>query len=89
MTVKYRNFKELVAAFASGELDRAAYQLIIDNDCSRLAYCGPLPDEMKQDTHEADTWLARKQAEVREWFCGEGHSDWSAACLIANAPRFY
>lgn len=49
MAKKYKNLQELAAAFASGEIDKTKYKLILDNDDSFLAYRGrhastrPLP----------------------------------------------
>lgn len=86
MTTKYKNLKQLAAAFASGELDRKKYRLILDNDDSFLTYCGPLPRGMKKDSDEAASWRDSKSDEARQWFRGNGYADLLDACEAAGIP---
>jgi hypothetical protein len=86
MAVKYKDLQQVAAAFASGELDRSKYVLILDNDCSYLTYCGPLPDGMIEGSAEADAWSAQHHAEVDGWFSGRGYADLLDACLAAGIP---
>jgi hypothetical protein len=84
--MKYKNLQQLAAAFASGELDKTKYKLILDNDCSFLNYVGPLPEGMKPETDEAYDWLDKQHEAAREMFEGNGYSDLLDACLAAGIP---
>lgn len=86
MTMKYKNLQAVAAAFASGELDTAKYKLILDNDCSYLVYCGPIPEGLQAGTYEADVWRDEKNDELRNWFWGNGYADLRDACLAAGIP---
>ena len=86
MAHKYKNLKELAAAFASGEIDKTKYKLILDNDDSFLSYCGPLPDGVDDDTPAADSWRDQKSDEARTLFRGNGYSDLQEACEAAGIP---
>lgn len=84
--MKYKNLRQLAAAFASGELDKTKYKLILDNDCSFLNYVGPLPMGMKPETDEAYEWLDEQHEAARKLFEGNGYSDLLDACLAAGIP---
>jgi hypothetical protein len=84
--MKYKNLQQLAAAFASGELDKTKYKLILDNDCSFLNYIGPLPDGMVTESDEAYTWLDEQHEAARELFEGNGYRDLLDACLAAGIP---
>lgn len=85
--MKYKNLTELAAAFRSGDLNRAHYTLVLDNDGSWLRYIGPLPDGVARDSEAADVWLDAKHDECRAWFRGNGYSDLSDACDAAGIPN--
>lgn len=83
---KYKNLHQLAAAFASGELDKKHYVLVLDNDNSSLRYVGPLPKGVKKDSDAADDFIDEKDAEAGGWFRGNGYSDLMDACLAAGIP---
>lgn len=84
MPVKYKNLKELAAAFASGELNKAEYQLTAHGGETFLRYCGPLPDGMSKDSAEAYTWRWNKQWETRTLFRGKVYADVLDDCRAAG-----
>jgi hypothetical protein len=84
--MKYKNLQQLAAAFASGELDKTKYKLILDNDCSFLNYVGPLPAGMNPDTEEADIWRDEQHEKAHKLFEGNGYRDLLDACLAAGIP---
>lgn len=86
MNRKYKNMQELANAFASGELSKENYTLILDNDSSSLRYTGPLPDNMDEDSEEADVWRDKKNDEADKLFLGNGYSDLQDACEAAGIP---
>lgn len=71
---KYKSYKELAAAFKSGELDPKKYVLVMDNDCCSLDYRG---DDMNEDE-------AYKHAQ--SLFQGNGYSDIAEVCIAAGIP---
>lgn len=83
---QYKNLKALAEAFASGELDRKQYQLVLDNDCSWLIYVGPLPKGVKRDSKEEWEFRDRMNDECRQWFSGNGYADLLDACDAAGIP---
>lgn len=83
---KYANLGELAQAFKSGELDRNLYRLVMDNDCSYLAYRGPLPESIKEGSRAADAFEDEKFDECCEWFRGNGYADLLDACVAAGIP---
>ena len=86
MTYKYKNLGEVAAAFASGELDKNQSTLILDNDTSFLAYRGPLPEGIVEDSAEADSWRDQKVDETRTLFRGNGYADLADAFEAAGIP---
>jgi len=86
MTYKYNSLIDVAAAFASGELKRDEYTLVLDNDTSFLRYCGPLPEGILPDSPEADAWRDRKVDETRTLFRGNGYADLADACEAAGIP---
>lgn len=86
MTKRFKDLKALAKAFASGELDKEKYRLVLDNDNSFLTYVGPLPKGMKKDSEAADVWLDEKDAETLAMFRGNGYADLQEACEAAGIP---
>lgn len=86
MAKKYKNLKQLAAAFASGELDRKQYKLILDNDSSHLSWCGPLPVGMKKDSDAADAYMDEMDDKAGAMYRGNGYADLQEACEAAGIP---
>jgi len=84
--MKYKNLREVAAAFVTGELDRAHYQLVMEKTSSHLIYRGPLPFGIENGTREASTWRDQKRDEIRTWFKGNGLLDIVDACNAAGIP---
>lgn len=84
---KYKNLSELAAAFASGELNKAHYKLVLDNDCSWLQFCGPLPEGIDEESDAGYSFRDERTDECRSWFEGRGYADLSAACTAAGIPN--
>ncbi len=71
---KYKTYTELAAAFASGELDKDKYVLVMDNDCCSLSYRGDDMDEDEAYDH------------VKSLFRGGGYGDIVEVCEAASIP---
>ena len=71
---KYGTYVELAAAFASGELDREKYILVMDNDSCKIQYRGDDMDEDEAYEHG------------RSLFCGGGYGDIVDVCEAAGIP---
>ncbi len=71
---KYKTYAELAAAFASGELDKEKYILVMDNDSCRLSYRG---DDMDENEAYQHTELL---------FRGGGYGDIVDVCIAAGIP---
>ena len=74
--MKYKTYKELIDAFASGELDKEKYVLVMDNDCCSLSYIGGDWDE------DDPRW-------DEELFEGNGYCDMVYVCNAAGIPTEY
>lgn len=86
MAKKYKNLQDLAAAFASGELDKTKYTLVLDNDDSFLSYRGSLPDGVDEGSDAAEAWRDQKNDEAMELFRGKGYDDLQDACIAAGIP---
>lgn len=84
--MKYKNLRELAAAFVTGELDRCDYKLIMDDKESFLVYRGPLPVGVEDGTPAAARWRDAKRDEMRTWYRGHGMVDIVDACNAAGVP---
>ena len=71
---KYKTFAELANAFASGELDKEKYILVMDNDSSGLQYRG-------DDMQESEAYEHTKSL-----FSGGGPDDIVDVCNAAGIP---
>ena len=77
-TLKYPTYEALAKAFATGELDRKAYVLVLDNDNCRLAYRGA--DDDDEETQGA----AYKRC--AQLFHGGGFADLEALVQALGIP---
>ena len=72
--MKYKTWKELFAAFASGKLPRDKYCVVMDNDCCFLRYLGDDMDENEAYDH------------CEELFHGDGYRDIVDVLNAAGIP---
>ena len=77
-TLKYPTYEALAKAFATGELDKNKYVLVLDNDCCSLDYRGD----------DADDEEAQNEAYERcqKLFHGGGYADLGDAVRAAGIP---
>ena len=79
--MKYKNLKELVAAFNSGELSRDDWSLMVDNDCSSLVWTGPVPEGVDESE-----FCDEKYEQGMKLFRGGGSCDAMEAHEAAGIP---
>ena len=61
---KYKNIKELATGFKKGELD--GWVLMVDNDSTHLIWIGDRPENMADDSDEAEEFADKKYDEGKE-----------------------
>lgn len=61
---KYKNIQELANGFKSGELN--GWVLMVDNDSTHLRWMGGRPENIKDDTEEADDFEYKKYDEGKK-----------------------
>ena len=61
---KYKNIRELAEAFKSGELKD--WVLMVDNDSTHLRWTGGRPENIKDDTDEAEDFEEQKYEESKK-----------------------
>lgn len=82
MSVKYKTYTDLAAAFACGELNRDHWVLILDNDCCHLQYRGPVPQGVDRDQYEDEMY-----EHSRTLFEGNGYNDLGELADAAGIPN--
>lgn len=82
--MKYTSYKELAAAFASGELSKDQWVLMVDNDNSRLQYRGGNPHPAQSEAYY--DFEDRMYHEGKEMFAGEGDRDILEVLDAAGIP---
>lgn len=83
---KYKNLRELAAAFNLGKLE--GWVLMLDNDSTHLDWQGGFPDGIKPDSDEGEDFCDQKYLEGQELYDGSGDTYiLDQALSIAGIPN--
>lgn len=61
-----KQYKRVISAYQSGEIDMSKWVLVFDNDCGYWSYRGDIPSDVSEE--EEEDWLKKESEKMADKF---------------------